>query len=136
MEIILTNEQIDSVSKEELWRLLFASFNNADIYEKSFSYDDMKIIHTLGDLDCARAYLDYEELCNITILIKHLWNAAFAKKHNFPNTLKTNYGKIIWRLIELESNYAKLTRQAEGYVQNYTYQIGKNLVDKYLDFRG
>lgn len=136
MEIILTNEQINSLTKEELWKSLFSSFNNASMYEENFSYDDMKIIHTLGDFDNVCTHLDYEELCNLTILIKCLWNAAFAKKHSFPNTLKTNYDQMVWRLIELEPNYAELSRQAEGYSQDYACQIGEDIIDKYLDFKG
>jgi hypothetical protein len=93
----------------------------------------MKIIFALYD-SAAGTGIDYVYLCHLAITIRHLWNAAFAQKHNFPNPLKTIYGKAIWEIVKREVKYSKLSREEEGYSQAYALQVGKDIISKYLDF--
>jgi hypothetical protein len=133
MEKPLSDELINSLTKDELWEMLFLSKYEVEPYNQDFSYDDMKIMFSLYKY-AGGTGIDYEDLCFIATTIRCLWNAAFAKKHHFPSILKTNFGKIVWRIIELEPKYAKLSRVSEGYSQSYTFEIGKDIVTKYLEF--
>lgn len=133
MEKLLSDELINSLTKDELWEMLFSSEDNVGPYDQDFSYDDMKIMFSLHEY-AGDTSISYESLCFITTTIRCLWNAAFAQKHHFPNTLKTNFGKVIWKIIELEPKYAKLSRESEGYSQSYTSGIGKDIIAKYLEF--
>ena len=133
MEKLLSDELINSLTKDELWEMLFSSKDEDGPYNQDFSYDDMKIMFSL--YECAGGTgISYEDLCFIATTIKCLWNAAFAQKHHFPNVLKTNFGKIVWRIIELEPKYAELSREFEGYSQCYTFEIGEDIITKYLEF--
>lgn len=133
MEILLSDESINSLTKDELWEALFSSENKTEPYNQNFSYDDMKIMFSLYEYTDG-ADISYESLCFVATTIRCLWNAAFAQKHRFPNVLKTNFGKVIWRIVELEPKYAKLSRETEGYSQSYTFEIGKDIIAKYLEF--
>jgi hypothetical protein len=133
MEKLLSDELINSFTKDELWEMLFSSKEKDEPYNQNFSYDDMKIMFSL--YECASGTgINYEDLCFIATTIRCLWNAAFAKKHHFPSLLKTNFGKVVWKIIELEPKYAKLSRVSEGYSQSYTSEIGKDIIAKYLEF--
>lgn len=133
MENLLSDELIDSLTNDELWEMLFSSENRVEPYNQDFSYDDMKIMFSLYKYASGTG-IDYESLCFIATTIRCLWNAAFAQKHNLPNVLKTNFGKVVWRIIEVEPKYAKLSRISEGYSQSYVFDIGKNIIAKYLEF--
>lgn len=128
-----TMNKIDSLTKDELWGVLFSSEDKAEPYDQNFSYDDMKIMFSLYEY-VSGTDISYEDLCFIATTIKCLWNAAFAKKHHFPNVLKTNFGKIVWRIIELEPKYAKLSKESEGCSQAYAFEIGEDITAKYLEF--
>lgn len=133
MEKLLSDKLINSLTKDELWEMLFSSENKAEPYDQDFSYDDMKIMFSLYKY-AGGTGISYENLCFIATTIKCLWNAAFAQKHHFPNVLNTNFGKVVWRIIELEPKYAKLSKEFEGYSQSYTFEIGKDIIAKYLEF--
>lgn len=133
MEKLLSDELINSLTKDELWKMLFSEKDKADPYNQNFSYDDMKIMFSLYEY-AGGTGIDYEDLCFIATTIKYLWNAAFAQKHHFPNVLKTNFGKVVWRIVKLESKYAELSREFEGYSQCYTFEIGEDIIAKYLEF--
>ena len=133
MEKLLSDELINSLTKDELWEMLFSSENKAEPYDQDFSYDDMKIMFSLYEYASGTG-ISYESLCFIATTIRCLWNAAFARKHHFPNVLKTNFGKVVWRIIKLEPKYAELSREYEGYSQAYTFEIGEDITAKYLEF--
>lgn len=133
MENLLSDELINSLTKDKLWEMLFSSGDMVVPYDKDFSYDDMKIMFSLYKY-AGGTGINYESLCFIATTIRCLWNAAFSKKHHFPNMLKTDFGKVIWRIVELEPKYAKLSRESEGYSQSYTFEIGKDITAKYLEF--
>ena len=133
MEKLLSDELINSLTKDELWEMLFSSENKTEPYDQDFSYDDMKIMFSLYEY-AGGTGISYEDLCFIATTIRCLWNAAFAKKHRFPNVLKTNFGKVVWRIIELDPKYAELSREYEGYSQAYTFEIGEDIIAKYLEF--
>ena len=42
-----TMNKIDSLTKDELWEVLFSSEDKAEQYNQKFSYDDMKIMFSL-----------------------------------------------------------------------------------------
>lgn len=133
MEKLLSDELINSLTKDELWEMLFSSEDRVEPYNQDFSYDDMKIMFSLYEY-AGGTGIDYEDLCFIATTIKCLWNAAFAQKHHFPNVLKTNFGKVVWRIVKLESKYAELSKEFEGYSQCYTFEIGEDIIAKYLEF--
>ena len=128
-----TMNKIDSLTKDELWEVLFSSEDKVEQYNQKFSYDDMKIMFSLYEYT-GGADISYESLCFIATIIRCLWNAAFAQRHHLPNVLKTNFGKIVWRIIELEPKYAKLSKESEGYSQAYAFEIGEDITAKYLEF--
>ena len=133
MEVLLSDELINSLTKDELWEMLFSSEDKVELYDQDFSYDDMKIMFSLYEY-AGGTGISYESLCFISTTIRCLWNTAFALKHHFPNILKTNFGKVAWRIVELEPKYAKLSRISEGYSQSYVFDIGKDIIAKYLEF--
>ena len=47
MEKLLSDELINSLTKDELWEMLFSSENKAEPHDQDFSYDDMKIMFSL-----------------------------------------------------------------------------------------
>ena len=124
---------MENLSTKQLFALIFSSYELEASYDEIYCYDDMKIIFALDD-NAAGTGIDYEYLCHLAVTIRHLWNAAFAQKHNFPNALKTLYGKAIWEIVKREEKYSKLSREEEGYSQAYTLQIGKDIISKYLEF--
>ena len=124
---------MENLSTKQLFALIFSSYESETSYDENYCYDDMKIMFALYD-SAAGTGIDYEYLCHLAITIRHLWNAAFAQKHKFPNTLKTIYGKAIWEIVKREEKYSKLSREEEGYSQTYAFHIGKDIISKYLDF--
>lgn len=124
---------MENLSTNQLFELIFSLYESEASYDVNYCYDDMKIIFALHD-SAAGTRIDYEILCHLAITIRHLWNAAFAQKHKFPNTFKSSYGKAIWEIVKREEKYSKLSHEEEGYSQAYTFQIGKDIISKYLDF--
>lgn len=124
---------MENLSTEQLFALIFSSYELEAVYNENYCYDDMKIIFMLYD-SAAGTGIDYEHLCHLAVTIRHLWNAAFAQKHKFPNPLKTIYGKVIWEIVKREAKYSKLSREEEGYSQVYTFEIGEDIISKYLNF--
>lgn len=124
---------MEDLSTKQLFALIFSSYEPEAAYDENYCYDDMKIMFALYD-SAAGTGIDYEHLCHLAITVRHLWNAAFAQKHKFPNTLKTIYGKAIWEIVKREEKYSKLSHEYEGYSQSYTLHIGKDIISKYLDF--
>jgi hypothetical protein len=123
---------MENLSTEQLFALVFSSYELEAAYNENYCYDDMKIMFML--YSAADIGIDYEHLCHLAVTIRHLWNAAFAQKHKFPNTLNTMYGKVIWEIVKREAKYSKLSREEEGYSQAYVFKIGKDIISKYLDF--
>lgn len=124
---------MEDLSTKQLFALIFSSYEPEAAYDENYCYDDMKIMFALYD-SAAGTGIDYEHLCHLAVTIRHLWNAAFAQKHKFPNPLKTIYGKAIWEIVKREEKYSKLSREYEGYSQAYTLHIGEDIISKYLDF--
>ena len=121
------------LSTKQLFALIFSSYEPETSYDVNYCYDDMKIMFILYD-SAAGTGIDYEHLCHLAVTIRHLWNAAFAQKHNFPNPLKTIYGKAIWEIVKREEKYSELSYEEEGYSQAYAFKIEEDIVSKYLDF--
>ena len=124
---------MEDLSTKQLFALIFSSYESEASYDENYCYDDMKIMFALYD-SAANTEIDYEYLCHLAVTIRHLWNAAFAQKHKFPNTLKTTYGKAIWEIVKREEKYSELSRELEGYSQAYASKISKDIISKYLDF--
>lgn len=124
---------MENLSTQQLFALIFSSYEVEASYNENYCYDDMKIIFSLYK-SAAGTGINYEHLCHLAVTMRHLWNAAFAQKHNFPNPLKTIYGKAIWEIVKREEKYSRLSREEEGYSQAYALKIGKDIVSKYLDF--
>lgn len=124
---------MEDLSTKQLFALIFSSYESEASYDENYCYDDMKIMFSLYD-SAAGTGIDYEDLCHLAITIRHLWNAAFAQKHKFPNILKTIYDKAIWEIVKREEKYSELSYEEEGYSQAYAFKIGEDIVAKYLDF--
>ena len=124
---------MENLSTKQLFALIFSSYELEASYDESYCYDDMKIMFILYD-SAAGTGIDYEHLCHLAVTIRHLWNAAFAQKHKFPNVRKTIYDKVIWEIVKREVKYSKLSREEEGYSQAYAFKIGEDIISKYLDF--
>lgn len=124
---------MEDLSTKQLFALIFSSYEPEAAYDENYCYDDMKIMFALY-YSAAGTGIDYEHLCHLAVTIRRLWNAAFAQRHKFPNTLKTTYGKAIWEIVKREEKYSELSREQEGYSQAYAFQIGEDIISKYLDF--
>jgi hypothetical protein len=124
---------MEDLSTKQLFALIFSSYESEASYDVDYCYDDMKIMFALYD-SAAGTGIDYEYLCHLAITIRHLWNAAFAQKHKFPNTLKTIYGKAIWEIVKREEKYSELSHEEEGYSQAYAFKIEEDIVSRYLNF--
>ena len=127
------------MSKEltnNLWIDFFSVSGFEQLYNRQYSYDEMKIMSVLSHKEYTTADISYEELCLLTVLTKYLWDAAFALKHKFSrSSMIEEKAKIAYDIVASDPFYAQLSYSKEGYSQYYAGAIAANLVQKYLEFQ-
>lgn len=97
-----------------------------DIYNTSYTYDEMKIISILPETK----ELFYEDMCWLAHIIYQLWNAAYNYKYR--DTDDESITDCFTELVYEDGFYQIQSREEEGYSQSYAERVLPKLIEKYL----
>mgnify|MGYP003291103290 CR=1 FL=1 len=95
-------------------------FGNFDVYERSYTYDEMKVMCVIGeccdDYDCC---LNYEDLCRISEAIYAHWIDVQDECE------EEKYEKYPWLDFKSEEEY--------GYIQAYAQRVLPEFIKLYKE---
>jgi len=103
------------------------SLQKFDIYNASYTYDEMKIISILPETKGSL----YEEMCWLAHIIYQLWNAAYNYKYR--DTDDESATDCFMELICANEFYQIQSREEEGYSQAYAERVAPKLIEEYLE---
>ena len=93
-------------------------FTKQDVYEQSYTYEEMKVMHVLAQCNTAEG-LDYEDLiCIAQAIYVHWANSGIGIED-------VKYEKYPWMAIQ--------TMNEEGYVQVYAIRTALNFIKLYKE---
>lgn len=95
-------------------------FSDFDVYERKYTYDEMKVMCVIGELGgTVSDNLDYEDLCRIAEAVYTHWVDGVSVDED------EKYKKYPWLAFE--------TTEEEGYVQAYAYRVLPEFIQLYKD---
>ena len=93
-------------------------FNDFDVYERKYTYDEMKVMSLIHEYEEDTDFLDYEDLCRIA-------EAVYAHWANDDERWEEKVDKYPW--IEIYNT------EEEGYIQSYAQRVLPEFIKLYKE---
>ena len=115
---------------DKMWKEFLSVSNKGfeDVYNRSYCYDEMKILSVLEQQYLAKE-LPYEELFWLTNRCYLLWDAAYRYKHSgYVKNINSNM--CAYNIVAEDDIYQLRGTEEEGYADAYAKRVGYYLLNK------
>ena len=93
-------------------------FSDFDVYERNYTYDEMKVMFVMSNYTDDTEHLDYEDLCCIA-------EAVYAHWANDDERSEEKLEKYPW--LEIKDF------EEDGYIQAYAYRVLPEFIQLYKE---